>query len=83
LTLKEFVALQERNKIEIDWLNWRTGSICSVLANINRDSSKHPDLFTPQDFMPQLKEEEESPNKILGKLRLWNAAMGGTEIIRE
>jgi hypothetical protein len=33
--------------------------ICSVLANVNRDSEKRPEPWQPADFMPGAKSEED------------------------
>ena len=57
--------------------------VASVIANVNRDPKHKPEPFTPQDFMPQKAEaeKEQTPNDVLAILRIWNAAVGGTEII--
>lgn len=33
--------------------------VCSVMANVNRDSDQRPEPYTPADFMPGAKSEEE------------------------
>jgi hypothetical protein len=33
--------------------------ICSLLANIHRDEDAHPEPYTPADFMPGAKSEED------------------------
>lgn len=36
----------------------RNGLLCSLLANVHRDTEKKPDPFTPQDFMRRPPEPE-------------------------
>jgi len=33
--------------------DWRTGQLCSVLANLQRDPKKRPQPWTPAEFMPE------------------------------
>ena len=33
--------------------NWRTGQVCSLIANVNRNPKKKPDPYKPKDFMPK------------------------------
>lgn len=75
----EYSALADRYEVEQEKEYWRTGLICSVLANINR--GKDTKAFTPQDFMPQ----KEPPKKMdLDKqfsfIQSLNAAFGGKEV---
>lgn len=73
--IKRHVAAQERN-------DWRTGLICSVLANINRDTQKRKEPYSPEEFMPTKRKvkRKQSPEEMLMALRLWNAAIGGKEV---
>ncbi len=81
--MAQFNALVARYKEAEDWLNYRAGLICSVIANVNRDPKKKPEPFTPSDFMPQTKKvtKEMSQDDLLEQMRLWNAAAGGIEVI--
>jgi len=83
LTMAQYNALGKRYAEREEWLDYRTGLICSVLANINRDPKKQK-AFKPQDFMPQRKEsKKQDPQDFLTQMRMWNAALGGTETINE
>lgn len=44
----EIEAWNQRQQIE----DYRVGLLCAVIAEPNRDSKKHKQPFTPQDFMP-------------------------------
>jgi hypothetical protein len=39
----------------------RTAINTAVLANVNRDSKRRPNPFTPKDFMPYYREPEPDP----------------------
>ena len=45
-------------------LDFRTGEICAVLANINR-SKKRRKPFTPQDFMPAYEKKKQTSEDML------------------
>jgi len=55
--------------------------ICSLLANINRDTKQRKKPYTPADFMPVRKPKAKKRQtwqdmKLMGKL--WTLACGGT-----
>lgn len=52
LSPRELQALIDRHDEERFREDWRAALICSVLANISRDSSKRPEPFKISDFMP-------------------------------
>ena len=33
--------------------DWRMGQIAATIANVYRDEKKHPQPFTPEDFIPK------------------------------
>jgi len=76
--MREFSALAERHKTKEEWLNYRAGLICSVMANLWRDRKKKVKPFTPQDFMPGVKRERQTPEQMLATVQMLNAAFGGT-----
>ena len=52
----------------------RSGQLCSLLANINRDSEKRPEPFVPLDFMfftdrPEEKQEPPTAEELNAKLK--------------
>ena len=59
----EFNALVERYEEEQERRDFRAGLICSVLANIYRDTKKRQKAYTPQDFMPQKQPEPKQEKK--------------------
>ena len=76
--MREYVALLDRH-IEIERSRLLgSAMVCSMLANVNRDSEARPEPFTPADFMPWIKQEEpeveEDPLEVVKRL---NAALGG------
>jgi hypothetical protein len=52
---------------------WRAGIVAATIANVNRDTKKRPEPFTPQDFMPAQPETPEERQAAL-QARI-NAAM--------
>jgi len=61
-------------------LDYRTGLICAVIANVNRNPKKRHTPFKPSDFMPKREFEEskvQNPEQMMQKIKLINAAMGG------
>ena len=72
LTLTQFNALMERFQVQQEWQNYRAALICSVLANIYRDSKKGK-AFTPQDFMPGQRREQhkQTPEQMLNAIKSW------------
>jgi hypothetical protein len=59
-----------------------------VMANCHRDPKKR--AFTINDFMPKLekkaakvKPKMSTPEQMINRLRMWNAAVGGKEVLNE
>ena len=75
LTLREFDALAERYHQGQEWLNYRAGLICSVFANVFRDSKQK--AYTPQDFMPKTEPKRQTTEQMLNAVTMLNAAFGG------
>jgi len=78
--MKQFSALSDRCKDVQNWLNYRAALICSVMANIWRDSKTRP--FTPADFMPGMRGRRQTPEQMLLAVTMLNATYGG-EVIEE
>lgn len=51
----EIYARIEPYGVEQDYV--QAAIICSVIANVNRDSKKRPAPFTPEDFLPSFYRE--------------------------
>lgn len=77
LTLREFGALTDRVNDNHEWLNYRTGLICAVLANTVRDPKKKVGPYTPEDFMPKVKSKQQTAEQMFANIKLLNAAFGG------
>lgn len=80
LTPAQFHALSEQARYEKEWLDFRAGLVCSTLANIYR--AKNQKAFTPQDFMPGVKESENARQtqtwqEQLALVRQLNESLGG------
>jgi len=73
LTLAQLDALIKRYNDAQEWLNFRAGLICAVIANAHRDPKKGK-AFTPKDFMPK-KEVKQKPTKLTGEQMLERAKM--------
>ena len=74
-TLKELNALIERHKANEEWLNFRPAQICALLANIHR--GKGSKTYSLEDFMPQDRKREQTPEQILTSVTMLNAKLGG------
>lgn len=83
MTLNEIYEVYEHRMKRIEYDNkandMRTARICSLIANINRDSKKRRKPFTEDDFMPKKKIEkkEQSIDQMASILRLITKANGG------
>jgi len=80
LTLKELDALNERHKEAHNWLNYRAGLICAVLANTARDPKKKLTPFVPDDFMPKEKHRHQTAEQLFAMVQMLNAVFGGTVV---
>ena len=40
--------------------DFRAGMVCSLIANVYRDAKRKPKPFTPEDFMPVTKRNQET-----------------------
>ena len=76
--MREFKALSDRFKDAQDWLDYRAALICTIMANVWRDSKTKP--FTPEDFMPGKKHTKQTPEQMLAAVQMLNAAYGGKVI---
>jgi hypothetical protein len=43
--------------------NYRAGIVSSVIANVNRDGTKHPEPYKASDFIPNWSGEQSTPQK--------------------
>lgn len=68
LTFREFNALVQRENERQKADNYRAAFIVSSIYNVNRDSKKHPEPFTPEDFLSK-KKRKQSPSQMLGIAR--------------
>jgi hypothetical protein len=75
--------LTERENQRQARLDFRTGQICALIANVNKDAKKRPQAYQPGDFFPALndvsKDEPEpgaieDPNELLAHIMAWGAA---------
>ena len=77
MTLKEFNALAGKYKNGQSWLDHRAALICSVLANIWRDTKKKTTPFLPEDFMPREKTVQQTVEQMFATVKMLNTAFGG------
>ena len=72
----------KREEAKEERLDYRAALICSVIANVNRDSKKKSKPFQPQDFMPkkQVVKKRQTPEDMLEVVKALNAAFGGTTL---
>lgn len=62
MTFREFSALSERHKQQIQREDLRFGYLLAMTANLNRDSQKQPRAVQPWDFFSSLKPLERPPD---------------------
>lgn len=86
MTLNEIYEVYEHRMKRIEYDNkaddMRTARICSLIANIYRDSKKRRKPFTEDDFMPKKEEKkkekkEQSIDQMASILMLITKANGG------
>lgn len=71
--------LMERYDQDEERLDWRAALICSMLANIYRDTKKHPEPFTPWDIIPRHRQEVEkelTPEESLAEVQRFAISLG-------
>ena len=76
--MKELRALSDRFKDTQDWLDYRAGLICAVMANMWRGPNTK--VLTPADFMPEQKPQKQTPEQMLMAVTMLNSAYGGKVI---
>jgi hypothetical protein len=68
--------------------DWRTAMVVSTLCEINRDRKKRPKPYTPEDFMPQKKQQKKqkepakprSTQRMRETVEYLNKAFGGRDL---
>lgn len=50
-----YAAIEPFGNLQADF---RAGQVCATVANVHRNSSRNPDPFRPDDFMPALASPE-------------------------
>jgi hypothetical protein len=84
LTLAQFLALARRYAADQERQDYRTGLICSLIANIHRNPKKRSQPFSPDDFMPGKHNKPiQTPGQKLHTVKLLNAAFGGDEVVKD
>ena len=53
--MREFTALLKRRQENDRQSLYGAAMVCAMLANVNRDTKKHPKPFQPDEFMPKRK----------------------------
>ncbi len=58
----------------------RAGIVAAIIANVNRDSSTHPEPFTVDEFLPRYEGPDPKPStldedKLKRKLETWATSM--------
>jgi hypothetical protein len=80
LSLREYAALMNRYRIHQEWLDFRTGLLCSTIVNVNNPKR----TYTPADFMPLPCEPRASRRMSDAEMeqaaRSINARLGGTQV---
>lgn len=78
LTLDQFNALSEQYIQEQENQDLRTALICSLLANIHRDTKKRHKPYEPKDFMPQRRpKKQKTDDQMKNELTALTVALGG------
>jgi len=77
--MAQFDALIKRYNEAQKKIDSRTGLICAVIANVNRDPKKKRGAYKPSDFMPSEKSQKGSLPTV-EEMRLINIAAGGDDV---
>lgn len=79
--MAQFNALAERFTLEQEELDYRSALICSIIAEVNRDTKKRSKPFTPVDFMPKRRLNQKTAKltdeQMINQLQAINIALGG------
>lgn len=57
-------------------LDYRTGILCSIIANANRDPKRCPQPFEPADFFASLESDPPDPEDLWNGLLAWAGDTG-------
>lgn len=71
--LAEWEAFLQIEPLEGDKTEFMLAQLCSIVANVNRDSKKRPQPFEVKDFMLQL---DPKPKKRMSQDELKEAVLG-------
>lgn len=79
MSVTEFNALLLRRNERVKLEDSRTARLMWLLAEINRDSKRHPSPFKVDDFMPRYgaASEQQKPEQMFEQLKTITAAFGG------
>lgn len=81
--MAQFNALCGKYLARVEREDYRSALICSVIANVNRDSKRRPKPFMPQDFMltkTGRTARTQTTDEMLAMAKAWNAALGGSVV---
>jgi hypothetical protein len=75
--MREYDALLRRRNAHQEAETYRAAFIVSSIYNVNRDTKRHPEPFTPEDFMGKRASDKQTPEEMLDMVKHLHAAFGG------
>ena len=87
MTMREFAALlkreQHRQEEALHLACLAGGLAASAIYNAAGATKENGEQFSPADFLPGRKEQEQTPEQMLAIVRLLNDAFGGERAVQD
>jgi hypothetical protein len=76
--MREYEALLQRRDSGQEFKLYNAAAIVCAIYNVNRDTKRHPDPFTPEEFLGKKKiPKQQTPEQMLEMVKALHAAFGG------
>jgi len=82
--MREYEALLERRLSAQEYTLYNTAAVVCAVYNVNRDTKRHPDPFTPEEFIGKKKKtKEQTPEQMLEVVKGLHVVFGGRSTTEE
>jgi len=82
--MREYEALLERRDSGREFKLYNSAAVVCAIYNVNRDTKRHPDPFTPEEFLGKKKDQgKQTPEQMLEMVKVLHAAFGGRPPVEE
>ena len=76
--MREYEAILDRRSSAREFQLYNSAAVVCAIYNVNRDTRRHPDPFTPEEFLGKKKlPAQQTPEQMLEMVKVLHAAFGG------